>query len=427
MVLFIIIILFGLMILGTPISFALGITSLLALLKLGVPAFLDLVPQRIYAGIDSFPLMAIPFFLLASELMSCCGLTNKLVNFANHLIGHLKGGLGHVNILASVLFAGITGAAVADVAAVGPIEIEMMTQAGYKKSYAAALTAASSVLGPIIPPSIIMVIYGSLMGVSIAAMFAAGILPGLLMALCLMIYNHYVSGKRGYVGKEKRSTIKEMVHDLPSSMVALLMPLIIMGGILSGVFTPTEAAAVAVVYALIVALFKRSFNFKSFLAMLTRTSSSVGMIFLVMGCASILGWILASERVPDMVAQAILAISNNKIFVLLLINLVLFITGMFMDIGVALVILAPILWPVAQFVGVNPLHFGIVMCINLNVGLITPPLGACIFVTCGVVKLKMEEMFKDIFPLLITEAIGVLVITYVPSITLTIPRLLKLI
>ncbi len=422
MVLFIVLTLFGLMIIGTPISFSLGITATLALLKMGIPALLSLIPQRLYAGIDSFPLMAIPFFILASELMNRAGLTDGLIKFSKHLVGHLRGGLGQVNILASVFFAGITGAAVADTAAIGGILIPAMEKDGYGAAYSAAVTAASSVIGPIIPPSIIMVIYGSMMGVSIAALFAGGMIPGLLVALALMVYNHFISVKRGYSRADRRPTMKEFVKDIPPSLTALAMPAIILGGILFGVFTPTEAAAVAVVYAFVVALRRRALSAKDLVPMLGRTCSTVGMILLVMGAASILGWILAAEQVPTIVAEAILGLSSNRIVVLLLINAVLLITGMFMDIGVALIILAPILAPLAYSVGMNPVHFGIMMCVNLNIGLITPPLGACLFIACGVAKLKLEEVVKEIWPFIIAEVVALLLITFIPDLCLAIPR-----
>lgn len=422
MVLFIVLTLFGLMIIGTPISFSLGITATLALLKMGIPALLSLIPQRLYAGIDSFPLMAIPFFILASELMNRAGLTDGLIKFSKHLVGHLRGGLGQVNILASVFFAGITGAAVADTAAIGGILIPAMEKDGYGAAYSAAVTAASSVIGPIIPPSIIMVIYGSMMGVSIAALFAGGMIPGLLVALALMVYNHFISVKRGYSRADRRPTMKEFVKDIPSSLTALAMPAIILGGILFGVFTPTEAAAVAVVYAFVVALRRRALSAQDLVPMLGRTCSTVGMILLVMGAASILGWILAAEQVPTIVAEAILGLSSNRIVVLLLINAVLLITGMFMDIGVALIILAPILAPLAYSVGMNPVHFGIMMCVNLNIGLITPPLGACLFIACGVAKLKLEEVVKEIWPFIIAEVVALLLITFIPDLCLAIPR-----
>ena len=422
MVLFIVLTLFGLMIISTPISFSLGITATLALLKMGIPALLSLIPQRLYAGIDSFPLMAIPFFILASELMNRAGLTDGLIKFSKHLVGHLRGGLGQVNILASVFFAGITGAAVADTAAIGGILIPAMEKDGYGAAYSAAVTAASSVIGPIIPPSIIMVIYGSMMGVSIAALFAGGMIPGLLVALALMVYNHFISVKRGYSRADRRPTMKEFVKDIPPSLTALAMPAIILGGILFGVFTPTEAAAVAVVYAFVVALRRRALSAQDLVPMLGRTCSTVGMILLVMGAASILGWILAAEQVPTIVAEAILGLSSNRIVVLLLINAVLLITGMFMDIGVALIILAPILAPLAYSVGMNPVHFGIMMCVNLNIGLITPPLGACLFIACGVAKLKLEEVVKEIWPFIIAEVVALLLITFIPDLCLAIPR-----
>jgi tripartite ATP-independent transporter DctM subunit len=421
-------IVFGtLLFIGAPIGFTLGITALLCLLRLDNPILLKLIPQRFFAGIDSFPLMAMPFFMLAGDIMNQSGITERLVGFTNTLVGHLRGGLAHVNILASVFFAGITGSAVADTAALGSILIPAMSQAGYSTAFSAAVTAASSVIGPIIPPSIIMVLYGSIMGVSIAGLFAAGVVPGLLFGAALMIPAGIISKKRDYPIGDKRATIGEIWASFKESFLALIMPVLILGGILGGVFTPTEAAAVAVLYACLVGFFVfKTLRVQDLPRMLLHTSSVMGMIFLIMASASILGWLLASERIPELVSRLVLSISTNPHVVMLLINLFLLFVGMFMDIGAALVILAPILAPLAISVGVNPLHFGVIMTINLNIGLITPPLGACLFVACGIGQLKLEEVVPDLWPFILAEVAILLLITYVPVIPMFLPRLLGL-
>ena len=329
---------------GMPIGFALGATALFVFLKMDIPVLLNMVPQRFFAGLDMFTLMAMPFFILAGQIMNKSGITTRLVNFSNILVGHLRGGLAHANIVASIFFAGMTGAAVSDTAAIGTMLIPAMVEDGYDKDFSAAVTAASSIIGPTIPPSNMMVIYGSLMSVSIAGLFAAGILPGLLLGFILMILSGYISMKRNYPKKDKMATVMEMGRGFKEAIPALLMPLIILGGILSGMFTPTEAAAIAVAYAFIAGFFVfKTLKIRDIPELLEQTARTTGVVFLIIASASILGWILASERVPEQIAQTFLSVSNNKFFILLMINILMLIVGMFMDIAAALVILGPIL------------------------------------------------------------------------------------
>ncbi|MGE5607369.1 MAG: TRAP transporter large permease, partial [Bacteroidota bacterium] len=325
-------------------------------------------------------------------------------------------------------FAGISGSAVADVAAMGQIEIEMMSRAGYKKSYAAAMTAASSVIGPIIPPSIIMVIYGAMMNVSIAGMFAAGLIPGVLIALGMMAVNYFISKKRNYP-KGELPTIKEAGKSLMEGIIPLTMPLIILGGIMFGIFTPTEAAAVAVLYALFVGfVVYRNFTIKDLILSLKSAFRTSGTVMIIMGAGSVFAWLLAVDQVPQQLADIFTSIAgNNQIVTLLIINVLLLIVGMFMDITAALIILAPVLAPLAINAGVHPLHIGVIMCINLNIGLITPPLGGSLFVTAGVAKLDYKELIKEVFPFILVEVAVLFLLTYVPATTLLIPKLLGLI
>jgi tripartite ATP-independent transporter DctM subunit len=410
---------------GIPISFALGFASLIGFAVLGKLDFIHLIPQILFSGVNSFPVLAMPFFMLAGEIMTRTGITDRLVNLAITLVGWLRGGLGHVNVLASVFFAGISGSAVADVAALGQIEIEMMTRAGYKKSYAAAMTAASAVIGPIIPPSIIMVIYGAMMNVSIAGMFAAGIIPGLLIALGMMIVNYFISTKRDYP-KGELPTVKQAAKSLVEGIVPLMMPLIILGGIMFGIFTPTEASAVAVLYALFVGfVIYRNLTMKDLLLALKGAFRTSGTVMIILGAGAIFAWLLAVDQVPQQLAALFTSIAgNNLVVTLLIINVLLLIVGMFMDITAALIILAPVLAPLAISVGVHPLHIGVVMCINLNIGLITPPLGASLFVTAGVARLDFQELIKEVFPFILVEVAVLFLITYVPATTLFIPKLL---
>lgn len=425
MITFMLVVFLLLLLTGTPIAFAIGITALFTLLKMDTPALMKIVPLKFYSGIDMFALMAMPFFMLAGDIMNRIQITDRLVNLANAVLGNIRGALAHVNIVTSIFFAGLTGAAVSDTAALGTMLIPAMEKAGYHRRFAAAVTAASSIIGPIIPPSIIMVIYGSLMGVSIAGLFAAGILPGILVGLALMLLSAYISKKRNYPKGEKRTNLKDIAVAFKHAAIPLLMPLIILGGILSGVFTPTEAAAVAVFYATVVGFFVyRNLKLKDFPSLMFEMVRNNGNLFIILSAAAILGWILANEQIPQLVADKILGVSENKYVVLLIINFILLIIGMFMDMTAVLIIMGPILHPLAVSVGVHPLHFGVIMVVNINIALMTPPLGACLFVACSVSHISLEELSWEIVPFMIIEILVLLLITYVPSISMFVPRLL---
>jgi tripartite ATP-independent transporter DctM subunit len=437
MLLFIGLIFFGLLLLGTPIGFALGITAVLSLAKMSgvdqLPILLNpgsdvfifkMVSQRFYAGLDMFTLMAMPFFIFAGAIMNKSGITHRLVQFSNTLVGHLRGGLAHANIVASIFFSGMTGAAVSDTAAIGTMLIPAMEEDGYDKDFSAAVTAASSIIGPTIPPSNMMVIYGSLMSVSIAGLFAAGFVPGLLLAIFLMILSGFISKKRGYP-KSDRSSLKQMLIATKDAILPLLMPIIILGGILTGIFTPTEAAAVAVGYAFIIGFFVlRTLKISDIPDLLYQTGKTTGVVFLIIGSASILGWILTMERVPEAVAAGFLSVSNNPHIILLLILILMLIVGMFMDIAAALIILGPILHPIAvNNLGIDPIHFGIIMVLSLNLALMTPPVGACLFVACNISKLSLEALTRAIWPFIIVEVIALFIIAYWSDLVLFFPRL----
>ncbi|QTL97514.1 TRAP transporter large permease subunit [Iocasia frigidifontis] len=417
-----------LLILGVPIGFSLGITSLFSIIKSNMPVLFNIMPQRFFSGIDMFPIMAMPFFIIAGDLMNRCKITDSLIEFSNVLVGHIRGGLAHANIVASILFAGITGAAVADSAALGSVLIPAMEKDGYDKDFSAAITAASSIIGPIIPPSTIMIIYGSIMGVSIAGLFAAGVMPGILIGLFLMLMTYFISLRRNYPKNKSRASLKEIWNTLKKSILALILPVIILGGIIGGVFTPTEAAAVSVLYAFIIGFFvTRTLKLADLPAIFLNCAKNTGIIFLIMSAASILSFFLASERIPELLSGLMLSISNNPYVVLFLINILLLIVGMFMDITAALLILAPILHPVAVNLGINPLHFAIIMIVNLNLGLMTPPLGACLFVVCGITELSLEEVAKAIWPFIVMEVAVLFIITFVPEIVMFIPRLIGIV
>jgi tripartite ATP-independent transporter DctM subunit len=416
---------FTLLLLGVPIGFTLGLAGLAGLYLTSMDvSLLSMAPLQYFSGLDMFTLLAMPFFILAGEIMNRTGITERLVKFANILVGHLRGGLAHANILASVFFAGMTGAAVSDTAAIGTMLIPAMEKDGYDLDFAAAVTAASSIIGPTIPPSNMMVIYGSLMNVSIAGLFAAGFLPGLLLAIFLMIIAGIISAKRGYP-KSRRSTLKQVATGFKDAIIPLLMPVIILGGILSGIFTPTEAAAVAVAYAAVIGFFVlKSIKPKDVPEMLIKTARITGVVFLIIGTASILSWVLSFSQVPQKIAALMLSVTDEPKLILLMILILMLITGLFMDIAAALIILGPILHPIAVGIGIEPIHFGIIMVLSLNIALMTPPVGACLFVACSISNLKLSELSRAILPFIVVEIIVLFIVAYVPEISLIFPRML---
>ncbi len=419
------VIFFTLLLLGVPIGFTIGLAGIagLVLMDSGT-GMLSMAPLQYFSGLDMFTLMAMPFFILAGELMNKAGITTRLVQFANVLVGHLRGGLAHANIVASIFFAGMTGAAVSDTAAIGTMLIPAMEKDGYDLDFAASVTAASSIIGPTIPPSNMMVIYGSLMNVSIAGLFAAGFVPGFVLAGLLMLLSAYISYRRGYP-KGPRTTFRDKLVATRNAIIPLLMPVIILGGILSGLFTPTEAAAVAVAYALLVGFFVlKSLRLSDIPAMLVRTATVTGVVFLIIGTASILSWYLAINQIPEAIAAFLLASTGNPKIVLLLIILLMLVVGMFMDIAAALIILGPILHPIAVSMGMSPIHFGIIMVLSLNIALMTPPVGACLFVACSISKLKLADLSRAIWPFIVVEVIALFVVAYVPEISTFLPTLL---
>ncbi|UCH20781.1 MAG: TRAP transporter large permease, partial [Deltaproteobacteria bacterium] len=328
-----------------------------------------------------------------------------------------------VNIFTSILFGGISGSAAADTAALGSIFIPSMTKEGYDKDFSAAVTVASSIIAPIIPPSIIMVIYGAIMGVSIAGLFAAGIVPGLLIGLALMLVTRHISKKRNYPRAVEKPTFKQIFVTTKRAALALIMPFIILGGILGGVVTPTEAAAVAVGFALFLGLIVyRNLTIKDLYQLFFRTSMMMGIIALIMSAAAVLAWLLASEQIPEKVAALFLSLTHNKYLILLLVNLFLILVGMFMDITASLLILAPILAPLATNLGVDPLHFGIMMCINLNIALMTPPVGGCLFMAMAIGQLEFGSLVRAIWPFILVEIMVLFLAVYIPELTLTVPR-----
>ncbi len=408
--------------LGIPVAFVLGLSSFVGLLYAGEIPLL-LIPKQMFSGTDSFPLLAVPFFILAGNLMNVGGITRRLIYFCNILLGYIRGGLALVNVVASMFFAGITGAAVADTSALGSILIPAMTKEKYDRDFSAAVTAASSTVGPIIPPSIPIVILGTVGELSVGALFLAGVVPGILVGLSLLVVAYIISVKRDYP-KERMKSLKEFFFGLKDALLALLMPGIILGGILGGIFTPTEAAVVAVVYAFLIScLVYREIRWEDLPRVLIDSVVTTSIIMFVIANSSIFGWILANHQVPQAVAQTFLSISTNKWILLLLINLFLLFVGTFMETTASLIILTPILLPLAVKVGIDPIHFGLVMVLNLVIGLITPPLGVCLFIACSIARITLEQIVKAILPFLMA-AIGILfLVTYVPELVLWLPKM----
>ena len=472
--------------LGLPVFFGLLAAPGILLFLADQTSDITLLYRNVYNGMDSFPLMAIPFFMLAGEMMNRGGITIRLVEFSQALMGHLRGGLAHVNVLSSILFAGLSGSAVADTSALGSMLIPAMEKQGYTRRFAAAITAASSVIGPIIPPSGIMIIYAYVMGKSVAALFLAGIVPGVMVGIGLMLMVRLLADRYNLPKAErivtKNQTIDPVekwvsfilirlnfagliylfaplgeepdaimswgvfivalaaVHALlvylrgtvdpdfriitKRAVVPLQTPIIILGGILIGVFTPTEAAAVAVFYAVLVAVFiLRSMKMKDFPEVLIRSAMTSAVVLLLVGAAMAFKTVVSLSYAPQILAEFILSLTENPLILLFLINLLLFIVGMFLDAGPAIIILGPILGPIFVDLGVHPVHFAIIMSVNLTVGLATPPMGLVLFVASSVSGERVETIAKAILPFLAVEVLVIFLITYVPEISMTVPYL----
>jgi tripartite ATP-independent transporter DctM subunit len=409
---------------GLPVFFGLLAAPGLLLWLNGQERDIALLYRNVYNGIDSFPLMAIPFFMLAGELMNRGGITTRLVEFAQAIMGHLRGGLAHVNILSSMLFAGLSGSAVADTSALGSMLIPAMEKQGYSRRFAAAITAASSVIGPIIPPSGIMIIYAYVMGESVAALFLAGIVPGIMVGVGLMLMVKLMADKYDFPVASARYSWPERGRASLKAFFPLMTPVIILGGILGGVFTPTEAAAVAVGYAAFIGLFVlKSLHIRELPAVLMKAAMTSSVVLLLVGAAMAFKTVVSLSHAPETLAAYILSLSDNPLILLFLINILLFLVGMFLDAGPAIIILGPILGPIFVSMGVDPVHFAIIMSVNLTVGLATPPRGLVLFVASSVSGERVENIARAIVPFLLVEIFVIFLITYIPAISMTIPRI----
>lgn len=408
---------------GLPVFFGLLAAPGLLLWLNGQERDIALLYRNVYNGMDSFPLMAIPFFMLAGEMMNRGGITMRLVEFSQACVGHFRAGLAQVNILSSMLFAGLSGSAVADTSALGSMLIPAMKKEGYTVKFAAAVTAASSVIGPIIPPSGIMIIYAYVMGESVAALFLAGIVPGVLVGIGLMTVTNIIARRLDdFPALRRRATWPEKGQASLKAFFPLLTPVIILGGILGGVFTPTEASAVAVAYALFVSLFLlRSMGLRDVPDVLMKAAITSAVVLLLVGAAMAFKTVVSLSHAPETLAAFILSLSDNPLVLLLLINLLLFIVGMFLDAGPAIIILGPILGPIFVDLGVDPVHFAIIMSVNLTVGLATPPMGLVLFVASSVSGERVETIARAILPFLAVEIFVIGLITYIPAISLFVP------
>lgn len=408
---------------GAPVVFALLMGPGISLLLDGQEAFFPALMSRLYSGMNAFPLMAVPFFILAGELMNQGGITRAIVHFSQTLIGHYRGGLAQVNILSSVLFAGLSGSAVADTSALGKMLVPAMEQNGYSRRFAAAVTAASSVIGPIIPPSGIMILYAFIMNVSVAGLFLAGIVPGLLICIGLMVVTSRIAKRRNYPVASEKASWGERGTALRQSFLPLMTPVILLGGILLGVFTPTEAAAVAAGYALIIAMFfTRTLKGANLPRVLINAAVQSGTILLLVGSAVTFAWIITVSGMAEVIATELAGLTDNVLLLLLLINLFLFAIGMFLDAGPAILILGPVLAPIFISLGIDPLHFAVVMCVNLTVGLATPPMGLVLFVASSISGEKTETIAYEMLPFLAVEVAVIFLITYFPALTMTLPQ-----
>ena len=411
------------LIIGVPIAFSMGLGSAIALFISGAVQPV-LVGHKLFKGVDSFSLMAIPFFMLSGELMEQGGLSKRLVNLSSALIGHITGGLGLVAILTSVIFAGISGSAAADTAAVGSMMIPGMKKKGYPGGLTAVIQATAGSLGPIIPPSMTMIIYCSLTNASIASLFMAGVIPGLLIGLSVMILTYFYAKKMGIKG-EKRSSLKEILHALKDAIWAIIMPLIIIGGIVGGIFTPTEAGAIAVVYAFIIGMFVyKEFTIKDLPRILQKAAGMTAMSLLIVAGAAIFSFLVAYAKVPQAVISFLTSLTSSKYVIMILLVLFLLVVGMFIETIAATIIVAPILLPVAAQYGIDPIQFALIMVITLVYAGVTPPVGGVLFITIGIAEVKLKDTLRYLMPYLAAVFIIVLACIFIPQLSTFLPNLM---
>ena len=418
-----ILLLFVLFLVGIPICFSLGLVSIVGMVQGATPMIV--VIQRLFTGADSTALIAIPLFILAGGLMVQGGISNRIVSFADALIGHFPSGLALVSILACMFFAAITGSAIAATAAIGGIMIPIMREKNYEDTFSAPLIACGGSIGPIIPPSIPLLLYGTMANVSVGKLFIGGFIPGIIMGVGLMIYSYIVGKKRHYVGREKKASREEILRTGKDALLALIMPIIIIGGILSGIFTATESGAIACAYAIVIGgLVYRELKLKNMFALLVDCAKSTGQVLVVVACASLFTWVITVAQVPQTVSALLSDSIHSRVLLLLIINIILLIAGTFIDTTSALVIFTPLFLPLVQAMGIDLIHFGLVMAVNLTIGMCTPPLSVCLFVSGSIAKVSLKEQMRDLLPMLGVLLIVLLIITYIPQTVTFLPELL---
>lgn len=414
----------GLLIIGFPLPFSLGSAALAGLLAMNEGIPLTVIPQRFVAGIDSFAFMAIPFFLLVGDLMNAAGITQRIIRFSNALVGHLPGGLAQVNVVSSMFFGGISGSATADTSSIGSILIPAMIKERYDPDFSVSLTATSSTCGPIIPPSILLVLYGVIANVSITKLFLAGYTPGFMLGVSLMAVSYVISKRRGYP-VYTRANLKELWLSFKSASFALFLPFLIIGGMLTGIFTVTEAAGVSVVYALVVGLFiYRDLKFTEIHVVLGKAMIKVGTLMTVAASALIYAWVLTVLEVPQRMTEAIFTVTENPLVILLLLNLLFLFIGMFMEAKAAMLILLPVILPILPDLGIDPVHFGVVIVFNLLIGLVTPPVGLCLNLAAKIGEVRIDTAAKAAIPFISVMLVVLLLITYFPGMIMWLPNLM---
>ena len=410
-----------LLVIGVPISISIGASAVLGCLSLGYP--LVVIGQKMVSGVDSFLLIAVPLFILAGNLMNAGKITEKIFDTAKELVGWIPGGLAHANVVASIIFAGMSGSAVADAGGLGAIEMEAMTKNGYDEEFSGAVTAASSVIGPIFPPSIPLIIYGSVASVSVDKLFMGGAVPGVLMGVLLMVMIYWFAVRRKY--ERTQFHLKQLVKQFLGSILALITPLIILSGFTLGWFTPTEASSIAVIYSLLIALLVyRTMNWQNFKKCLKDSAISSANTLFIIGTSTLFTYVMAKEGISRSLANFVLSISSNPNVILLVINVLLLLLGMVMEPGAILTLMLPVLLPIANGLGLNLVHFGVMVVLNLMIGQVTPPFGVCLFVISDVNKLKLESLYKSILPFLIPLIITLALVTYLPGIVTYLPSVL---
>ena len=410
-----------LLLVGVPISISIGASAVLGCLVLDYPMMV--IGQKMVTGIDSYLLIAIPLFILAGNLMNAGKITDKIFSFAKELVGWIPGGLGHANVVASIIFAGMSGSAAADAGGLGTIEMEAMTKNGYDEDFSGAVTAASSVIGPIFPPSIPLIIYGATASVSVAKLFMGGVLPGLLMGVALMVLVFLFAIK--YKFERHPFRLAALVRQFFGSILSLITPLIILAGFTTGWFTPTEASSIAVAYSLIIALIVyRTMDWKTFTDCLLESAITSANTLFIIGTSTLFTYVLVKEGASAEIARFILGISHNPAVILFIINVVLLILGMFMEPGAILTLMLPVLLPIVKDLNIDLVHFGVVMVLNLMIGQVTPPFGVCLFIISDVAKIKLDRLYKSILPFLIPLVVVLLMCTYIPGIVTWLPNML---